>query len=185
MHEASSHQLSMQKKINEAVLICKAPPHNKLPLRHLYTSATIIGHNESTSGRGERPCVVNALFLSEEDIVERPNGVFQWVVLVVPRIISQCRKGKNFTGDPSQDQETPWLPQEPRELYHRILEDIPDNERPCSLRSMWWICFALEPLSGRQMVSQCSLMQISRVIRSANIWTPKNMWRLMKICKAE
>jgi hypothetical protein len=84
----------------------------------------------------------------EEDIVERANGVFQWVVLVVPRIISQCRKGKNLQNIQAEIKK---LPQELRELYHGILEDIPDNERPYSLRLMRWICFALEPLNLRKM----------------------------------
>lgn len=80
----------------------------------------------------------------QADILRRSQGVFQWVVLVVPRVILLDKKGKSLSSIQKALQQ---IPTELNELYQELLQEIDENEKPQSLRLMQWICFACRPLS--------------------------------------
>ena len=84
----------------------------------------------------------------EKDIIARADGVFLWTVLVIPSVLQLCRR--RFRLQDIRDHITK-KPQELHELYHAILHGIPDDRRQQSLVLMRWTCFALEPLSLRQI----------------------------------
>ncbi|GIJ89201.1 hypothetical protein Asppvi_008131 [Aspergillus pseudoviridinutans] len=83
----------------------------------------------------------------EEEIVDRSNGVFLWVRLVLPVIISQHRAGF------SVEQMRSHLQARPTDLY-RVFQDIvhqlveegrPENDSPQTLELFQWLCFASRP----------------------------------------
>jgi ankyrin repeat protein len=85
----------------------------------------------------------------EEEIVDRSDGVFLWVRLVLPAILSQHRAGF------SVEQMRSHLRARPTDLY-RVFQDIihqlveegrPENDSPQTLELFQWLCFASRPLS--------------------------------------
>lgn len=84
----------------------------------------------------------------QENILQRSLNVFQWVVLVVPGVILLYKKGKSFL---SIQKVLEKIPTKLNELYQELLHGIDDNEKPQSLQLMQWICFALRPLSLREL----------------------------------
>ena len=82
------------------------------------------------------------------EVLERANGVFQWITLVLPEVIRECRRGKRIEVVQSHIRR---LPIKLHDLYGTILAGISDDERLESLKLMRWICFALRPLSLREM----------------------------------
>jgi NACHT domain len=77
----------------------------------------------------------------ETTIVNKANGVFQWVVLVVPSVLDLHWDGKSMK---AIRQEIRKIPAELDSLYQDILERIKDRTQ--SLQLMQWICFAKRPL---------------------------------------
>ena len=78
------------------------------------------------------------------EIVSRSKGNFQWVVLVMPRVL------KSFKSRQSKDTILTTIrsiPAELSELYTDILDGIEEHERAQSLHFMQWTCFALRPLT--------------------------------------
>lgn len=80
----------------------------------------------------------------EKTIVSMTSGVFQWVVLVVPIVLSLYERGKNMKTIRKELKE---LPRELGSLYQNILRNIVKKDRSQSLLLMQWICFAQKPLS--------------------------------------
>ena len=82
----------------------------------------------------------------KNEILDRSSYVFQWVVLVLPRALSQYRKGHSL---PRIQQRLRDLPTELGGLYRDILQKLTedDDERSQSLLLMQWIYFARRPLS--------------------------------------
>ena len=83
-----------------------------------------------------------------EEIVQRSLGNFQWTVLVLPGVVNLYRNGSSLKTIKRRVQT---IPSELRELYQELLEAIPDEELPYSLRLMQWICFAVRPLSLEEL----------------------------------
>jgi hypothetical protein len=78
------------------------------------------------------------------DILDRANGVFQWITLVLPQVIRECKRRRPIREIQNYIRK---LPSELLELYATILAGIDDDERFESLNLMRWVCFALRPLS--------------------------------------
>ena len=82
------------------------------------------------------------------EIIEKANGVFQWITLVLPQVIREYKRGKRIEAAQSHIRR---LPTELHDLYGTILAEISDDEQSDSLKLMRWICFALRPLSLREI----------------------------------
>ncbi len=80
----------------------------------------------------------------QHEIQSRAAGNFQWVVLVVPRVLRLCRKGKSLVSIRKMILD---IPSELDSLYQELLSDLDEDDLPQSLRLMQWICFAVRPLS--------------------------------------
>lgn len=79
----------------------------------------------------------------QEQVLQRSLGNFQWVVLVLSRIIHSYEKGR-------------WraiqgliqgLPSELSQLYHEFIEKIDEESLSESYELFQWMCFAQRPLS--------------------------------------
>ena len=86
--------------------------------------------------------------LLSEEILKRAHGAFQWITLVIPRVLRECKCGKRIDTIQSNIRK---LPPELHNLYGMILTEISDDERFESLKLMRWICFAFKPLSLREI----------------------------------
>lgn len=80
----------------------------------------------------------------EEEIVKSASGVFQWVVLVVPRVLKSFRDGRSIDEILAQLRRTP---KQLENLYQEIFRNMTPDYRSESLQLMQWICFAQRPLS--------------------------------------
>ena len=80
----------------------------------------------------------------QHEIQSRAEGNFQWVVLVVPRVLRLCRKGKSLIAIRKMILD---IPSELDSLYQELLSDLDEDDLPQSLRLMQWICFAVRPLT--------------------------------------
>ena len=83
----------------------------------------------------------------QREIVSRSSGNFQWVVLVVPRALRSYNKGR-YKGMKKILQATPI---ELHELYESLLKEVDLEDLPSTLQLMQWICFALSPLSIKEL----------------------------------
>ena len=83
----------------------------------------------------------------QSEVVTRSQGNFQWVVLVIPRVLTfyKCRKIATIQ---AMIQNTPT---ELHELYTGLLSPTKDQERVQSLHFMQWICFSFRPLTLREL----------------------------------
>ena len=79
-----------------------------------------------------------------DEIVSRSEGNFQWVVLVMPRVLKLHKSRKSLATIQTMIRNTP---AELKELYTELLDGIEEHERLQSLHFMQWICFAIEPLT--------------------------------------
>ena len=82
------------------------------------------------------------------EVVSRSQGNFQWVVLVIPRVLTLYKSRKSIAAIQAMIQNTPT---ELHELYTGLLSLIEDHERSQSLHFMQWICFSFEPLTLREL----------------------------------
>ncbi|KAH0538071.1 hypothetical protein FGG08_005333 [Glutinoglossum americanum] len=82
----------------------------------------------------------------KEKIVDKASGVFQWAVLVIPKVLELHWEGKSMTAIQTTIQE---IPPELSELYQDILERLKDRSQ--SLQLMQWISFAQRPLSLEEL----------------------------------
>ena len=83
----------------------------------------------------------------ESEVVQKSLGSFQWVVLVIPKIIQSYRKGKwRAIQKYIQD-----IPSELSQLYHKLVDEIEEETLTESLQLFQWICFAQRPLSLEEL----------------------------------
>ena len=82
------------------------------------------------------------------EIVSRSQRNFQWAVLVIPRVLTLFKSRKSMVTIRTIIQNTP---AELNELYTELLGCIENHERVQSLHLMQWICFALKPLTLREL----------------------------------
>ena len=82
------------------------------------------------------------------EVVSRSRGNFQWVVLVIPQVLTLYKSRKSIATIQAMIQNTPT---ELHELYTGLLGLIKDQERAQSLRFMQWICFSFRPLAVREL----------------------------------
>lgn len=82
------------------------------------------------------------------EIVRRSSGNFQWTVLVLREVVDRYRDGYPLKQIRRRIQA---IPSELEELYQELLRGVLDEDLPHSLRLMQWICFALRPLSLREL----------------------------------
>jgi len=83
-----------------------------------------------------------------DEVVRRSFGNFQWTVLVLSEVVDLCRNGYPLKTIKRRIQA---IPSELEELYQELLKGILDEDLPHSLRLMQWICFALRPLSLKEL----------------------------------
>jgi ankyrin repeat protein len=83
-----------------------------------------------------------------ETIVNRASGVFQWVVLVVPKLLKLYRQGKNMK---TITAELLQIPRELEQFYQDILESVNEKDLPQSLQLMRWLCFSRRPLTIEEL----------------------------------
>jgi ankyrin repeat protein len=84
---------------------------------------------------------------ARDEIVSKSHGNFQWVVLVVPRVLQMYKKGRYR----EIKKIIRAIPSDLSELYKSLLEEITDDDLPRTLKLMQWICFAQEPLSLEEL----------------------------------
>jgi ankyrin repeat protein len=77
-------------------------------------------------------------------ILERARGIFQWVTLVLPRVLSECKRGKSVE---SIQRTIRKLPPQLHDLYQFLLAEIPDEDREYTLRLLRVVLLARRPLS--------------------------------------
>ena len=80
----------------------------------------------------------------EEEIVKSANGVFQWVVLVVPKVLEFYRDGRSIDETLNKLRD---IPKQLDDLYQEILINARLEYLSEPLQLMQWICFARRPLS--------------------------------------
>ena len=77
-------------------------------------------------------------------IIERASGIFQWARLVVDRVEELLLEGKVVKKVKEEIQQ---IPSDLHTLYRGLLERISQQERPEVLDLIYWMLFALRPLS--------------------------------------
>ena len=82
------------------------------------------------------------------EVVSRSQGNFQWVVLVMARVLASYRSRKPIAAIRTMIRS---VPTQLGELYTELLGRIDEYERAQSLRFMQWICFACKPLTLREL----------------------------------
>lgn len=82
------------------------------------------------------------------EIVSRSRRNFQWVVLVIPRVLNLYKSRKSIVAIQKMIRDTP---AELDELYTELLSCIEEDERFQSLHFMQWICFAFRPLKIKEL----------------------------------
>jgi hypothetical protein len=80
----------------------------------------------------------------KNEIVRSASGVFQWVVLVVSRVLEFHRDGRSIDEIMARLRDTP---RQLDDLYQEILMNAKLEYLSESLQLMQWICFARRPLS--------------------------------------
>lgn len=101
---------------------------------HNYVQDKIKAHIQSTD-------IAEAVQI---EVVSRSNGNFQWVVLVMPRVLKLFKSRQSKVTILTTIRS---IPAELSELYTDILDGIEEHERAQSLHFMQWTCFALRPLT--------------------------------------
>ena len=79
-----------------------------------------------------------------DEVASRSRGNFQWVVLVMLRVLKLYKSRKSMVTILAMIRR---IPAKLSELYTDILEGIEGHERAQSLHFMQWICFAFRPLT--------------------------------------
>lgn len=84
---------------------------------------------------------------ARDEIMSKSHGNFQWVVLVVPRVLQMCKRGRYR----EIKKIIQAIPSDLGELYKSLLEEVTDVDLPRTLKLIQWICFAEEPLSLEEL----------------------------------
>ena len=83
-----------------------------------------------------------------DEMVSRSNGNFQWVVVVLPRVLKLHKSRKSLLTIQTMIRN---IPAELNELYTNLLRFFDEYERVQSLRLLQWISFAYRPLTLSQL----------------------------------
>ncbi|KAL1310876.1 hypothetical protein AAFC00_001107 [Neodothiora populina] len=89
--------------------------------------------------------------------IERAAGNFQWVCLVVPRILKLCSQGLNQGMILEAISQTP---KELHDLYTELLRETDGEkkeDREALRRLMTWVCFAIRPLTTSEVYHAIAL----------------------------
>ena len=89
--------------------------------------------------------IVNSI---SHEIVAKSLGNFQWVVLVVPRVVRLYQKGNSLAILKTNIQQ---IPSELSDLYKGLLCSIDEEDLSQSLTLIRWITFAITPLTLNQL----------------------------------
>jgi len=84
---------------------------------------------------------------ARNEIVTKSYGNFQWVVLIVPRVLHMYKRGR----DRNMKKIIQAIPSDLGELYRSLLEEVIDDDLPRTLKLFQWICFAQKPLSLEEL----------------------------------
>lgn len=87
-----------------------------------------------------------------DEMVSRSNSNFQWVVLVLPRVLRLHKSRKSLAAIQTVIRN---IPAELSELYTTLLDFVDEDERVQSLRLLQWISFAFRPLTLSEL--RCAL----------------------------
>lgn len=98
----------------------------------------------------QQPFELKEADLLQEKIVRRAEGVFQWVVLVIPMLVEKYRKRGNINDVIKTLNQ---IPPKLEDLYLRILDNLDKEDYPQILKLMQWICFPERPLSLTELRS--------------------------------
>jgi ankyrin repeat protein len=99
---------------------------------------------EEVTVQGFRPEEARLLV---KEIAQRAEGVFQWVNLVLGEVLTLYLRG-----NPSEViQKIRDIPKGLDNLYGNLLQGIEQDDRRQSIKLLQWICFALRPLSLREL----------------------------------
>ncbi|KAI9795169.1 MAG: hypothetical protein M1816_000191 [Peltula sp. TS41687] len=79
-----------------------------------------------------------------DQIEAQSEGVFQWVVLVIPDIAWGFQEGKTLRQLQAVSRD---IPQKLDDLYQDILKRLREKDKYRSMKLFQWICFAQRPLS--------------------------------------
>ena len=82
------------------------------------------------------------------EVVSRSQGNFQWVVLVIMRVITLYKSRESLATIKAMIQNTPT---ELHEVYAGILGPIDDQERAQCLHFMQWMYFSFRPLTVKEL----------------------------------
>ena len=88
--------------------------------------------------------------LISHDLLEKAEGVFQWVVLVVEMVINLKRQ-RGFS-DPEIQERIRFVPGNLQALYYELLSDIEDEDKPFSFKLFIWVAFADRYLTPSELV---------------------------------
>ena len=78
----------------------------------------------------------------------KTSGNFQWMTLVVPKVLQLRRKRKHLASLQSSIRK---VPSELGDLYENLLDTIDKNDRLEALLLMQWVCFAIRPLQLEEL----------------------------------
>ncbi len=84
---------------------------------------------------------------ARDEILSKSHGNFQWVVLVVPRVLQMYKRGRYR----EIKRTIQAIPSDLGELYKSLLEEVTNDDLPRTLKLFQWICFAQEPLSLEEL----------------------------------
>lgn len=87
-------------------------------------------------------------------ILDRAAGVFQWVVLVVERVLKLRRYRRPID---VMFKEIRATPRDLHKLYAKILEDVSSEDNQSTLKLLQWICFAKRPLTLDELALAMSI----------------------------
>lgn len=84
---------------------------------------------------------------ARDEILSKSRGNFQWVVLVVPRVLQMYKRGRYR----EIKKIIQAIPSDLGELYRSLLAEVTDDDLPRTIKLMQWICFAQRPLSLKEL----------------------------------
>lgn len=84
---------------------------------------------------------------ARDEILSKSRGNFQWVVLVVPRVLQRYKRGRYR----EIKKIIQAIPSDLGELYRSLLEKVTDDDLPRTIKLLQWICFAERPLSLEEL----------------------------------
>ena len=119
-----------------------------------------------------------------DELVYRSNGNFQWVVLVLPRILKMHKSRKSLLAIQTMIRN---IPAELNELYTNLLKIVDEDEKAQSLRLFQWIAFAFRPLTLRELrhalaVSADTRHSSLRLCRNSELWVDSDEDMERRIC---